>query len=107
MYTITRQAYWPDGQLVVEIARGGIDYCNPDALVKKYPGEFQEFEDPREAAQVALKILKCWGRDCPGVEIQIAYGDTCGTTMPFEPVSEDELFEWAHQEYREILMGGN
>lgn len=92
MYIVTRQAYWPDGQLVVEIARGGIDYCNPDALVPKYPGEFQEFKNPKEAVQVALKILELWKTDY-----------TCGMTIPFEPVSEDELFEWAHQEYKEVI----
>ena len=102
MYVVTRQAYWPDGNLVVEIAEGGIDYCNPDALVQKYEGEFEEFYDPREAATCALKILKLWEKDNPKARIGIAHGNTGGMTMPFEPVSKDELYEWALQEYENL-----
>ena len=48
-YVVTRQIQWPEGKHVVEISAGGFDYTNPDALVAKYPGEFGEFCDPREA----------------------------------------------------------
>ena len=37
MYVITRQAYWgveENERYVVEIAQGGRDYANPDALVQ-------------------------------------------------------------------------
>lgn len=102
MYVVTRQSYWPNGDLTVEIAEGGIDYCNPDALVQKYEGEFEEFSDPREAAACALKILELWKKDSPNDKIGIAYGNTCGTTMPFEPVSIDELNKWALQEYKNL-----
>ena len=44
MYTVTRQCQWPDGDNVVEVSVGGIDYCNPDALSPKYAGEFEEYK---------------------------------------------------------------
>lgn len=48
VWTVTRQRQWPDGNEVVEISLGGIDYCNPDALAAQYPGEFQQYADPVE-----------------------------------------------------------
>lgn len=77
---VRRQMYWPDGQLCVEIAAGGLDYSNPDMLVEKYQGagEGQEYEDPEEAAEAAIEIHKLWSRDCPDEEIHIAHGFTGG-----------------------------
>ena len=60
MYCVTRQMYWPGGTKVVEIADGGLDYCNPDALVSKYNGEFEEFVSPLEAVRTAVRILLQW-----------------------------------------------
>lgn len=60
MWTVTRQHRWHDGEYTVEISEGGIDYSGPDALCKKYPGEFEEFSDPREAVEAALRIAKEW-----------------------------------------------
>ncbi len=34
MYTVTRQCQFPDGDYVVEISAGGIDFTNPGELVK-------------------------------------------------------------------------
>jgi len=65
-YAVTRQSYWPEGQLAVEVAGGGLDYCNPDALVGKYPGEFEEFLDPREAVKTAIEICREWRADLKG-----------------------------------------
>jgi len=38
MYAVTRQHYISN-DYVVEVAIGGLEYANPDALVPKYPGE--------------------------------------------------------------------
>ena len=102
-YCVTRQGYWgvdPEDCYTVEIAAGGIDYCNPDALVSKYPGEFQEFTDPREAAAVALEIAEQWQKDCPDIKVNIAHGFTMGYTMPFEPETRGELLAWAEAEFK-------
>ena len=102
MYCITRQAYWPEGNLVVEIVSGGIDFTNPDALVEKYEGEFKEFTDPREAVKVAISIFEKWRADEPGEEISIAYGNTGGYTMPFEPFEIEDVKSWGEGEYKSL-----
>ncbi len=63
MYTITRQIQWPDGTSIVEISEGELDYTNPDALVEKYPGEFETFDNPIEAVNTAIEICKSWRND--------------------------------------------
>ncbi len=97
---VSRQRNWPDGDLVVEIAAGGLDYSNPGMLVSKYSGEGQEYTDPREAVEAAIKIATAWRKDAPKEEIGIAHGSTGGWTMPFEgePLTDEtfkELREWA------------
>jgi len=101
MYTITRQAQWPEGTLIVEISEGGIDYCNPDALVQKYDGEFCEYEDPREAVKIALDIAAQWQKDSDE-KIVIGHGGTGGYTMPFEPSEKEGLIKWAEKEYAKL-----
>jgi hypothetical protein len=93
-YTVTRQLQWPEGTPVVQVSSGGIDYTNPDALIARYPGEFQTFSDPVEAAKAAIDICEKWRGD--GVpEAQVAHGATGGMTMPFEPCSYEDLLGWA------------
>jgi len=107
MWTVTRQRQWPDGDTVVEISEGGIDYVNPDALAAKYPGEMDEYADPREAAEAAIRIAEAWKSDSPGEDIQIAHGATGGFTMPFSGGSIDEkakseLREWAGEQWESV-----
>lgn len=113
MYTVTRQSQWATGDNVVEVSYGGIDYCNPDALVKKYDGEFEEFRDPREAAEVAIRICQEWRKDRTHVSNGLKYkadkqrpkvgaGATSGWTMPFEPSTFKELRAWAKAEWNSL-----
>jgi len=99
MYVITRQMQWLNNENVVEISRGGLDYTNPDALCNKYDGEFEEISNPLDAVETAISIMEAWQKDCPNRKIYIAYGDTMGFTMPFEPCTIKELKEWAKKEY--------
>lgn len=99
-WCITRQRYWPDGQNVVEIAEGGRDYTNPDALAYKYPGEFQEFHDPREAVKAAVSILGRWNAD--GGAASLAYGDTGGYTSPFDMCQLEEAEAWAERAWVDL-----
>lgn len=101
-YIVTRQLQWPEGVAVVEISGEGWDYVNPDALVEKYPGEFEEFKDPRKALKTAIAVAKRWKEDEPGLEIGIGAGYTGGYTMPFEPRGTDELEKWAEEEYSRL-----
>lgn len=95
-YFVSRQCYRNvEDPNVVEIAGGGFDYANPDMLVEAYPGEGEEYDDPREAVKVALAIAVAWKKDRPNLAIGVAHGHTGGMTMPFEPSAEKELKAWA------------
>ena len=98
-FFVSRQSYWPEGQLTVEIAGGGLDYANPDMLVEKYKhlGEGQEFDDPVEAAEAAIAVAQAWRKDAPGKKICVAYGYTGGFTMPFEPSTQKDVMAWARE----------
>ena len=96
MFTVTRQTQWSTGMSIVEISAGGLDYTNPDALVAKYPGEFEEFCDPREAVETAIKICKDWIKD--GEKgARIGYGYTGGMTLPFEVSTFTRARKWASE----------
>jgi hypothetical protein len=92
-YTVTRQSQWSnDGEYVVEISMGGIDYTNPDALVAKYPGEFETFTTGLlPAVEAAIEIAEAWKADeakrKEPRKIFIGVGATGGYTMPFDGVS--------------------
>lgn len=100
-YTVTRQRQWPEGTPVVEISAGGLDYTNPDALATKYPGEFQAFDDPREAVEVTIAICRAWRRD-EERRAKVAYGATGGMTMPFSPCTYEEARQWAKKRYEAL-----
>jgi hypothetical protein len=101
MFTVTRQCQWPDGNNVVEVSSGGIDYCNPDALGAKYPGEFQEFKNPIEAVETAIGIVRAWRKDS-GKRISIGVGSTHGMTMPFDSGTFKDARLWAKEVYAKL-----
>lgn len=107
MYTITRQLTWPEGKYTVEIVQGNIDNVSPDALSSKYEGEFSNFQDPREAIEVALKIAEQWQKDESNEHIQLAWGDTMEAMFMLESkgINHDtiaELNKWAEAEYNSL-----
>ena len=101
MFTVTRQRQWPDGENVVEVSSGGLDYCNPDALAEKYSGEFQEFTDPREAVETAITIVRAWRKDSRE-RISIGVGSTLGMTLPFSPDTFAHARAWAKQVWERL-----
>lgn len=101
-YFVSRQKYWGEDRNVVEIAIGGCDYANPDMLVPKFKGEGKDYDDPREAANVALEIQRAWNEVCPICNAEIAYGYTGGSTLPFDEASKQELLDWANKEYESL-----
>lgn len=101
MYTVTRQKQYPEETPVVEVSSGGIDYTNPDALAEKYPGEFCEYKDPREAVKDAIEICRLWRKDGEK-RAKVGVGFTHGMTMSFEPISFKEARKWAEEEYKKL-----
>jgi hypothetical protein len=101
-YTVTRQLQWPEGTPVVEVSSGGLDYTNPDALSPRYPGEFETYDDPAEAIEVAIAICRSWRKDGKK-EARVGYGATGGMNLPFEPCTFREARQWAKRR-RETLL---
>ena len=99
----SRQSYWPDGEMVVEIAGGGRDYANPDMLVPKWAdlGEGDEFTDPREAAKAAIAIAEAW-RTSVEEPVTVRYGYTAGFTCPFDESTDGEVVAWANDVYEHL-----
>ncbi len=91
-WVVTRQSYSSMGENanVVEVCgtvsqtRYSIDnYSNPGALVAKYTGEFETFDNPIAAAAAAISIYHAWKAD-GGKRLSIRHGFTGGSTMPFD-----------------------
>lgn len=102
-YYVSRQRYWPEGNLMVEIAMGGLDMANPDMMITKFSslGEGKEYRDPIKAVEAGIRILNAWREANPEEEINIGYGFTAGNTIPFEPSTIEELEAWAQKKYDE------
>ena len=101
MFTVTRQRQFPDGENVVEVSAGGLDYTNPDALGAKYAGEFEEFADPREAVETAIQIVRDWRKDSRS-RVSIGVGCTLGMTLPFSPDTFAHARAWAKQAWESL-----
>lgn len=95
-YVVTRQLQWPEGDPVVEVSEGGIDYINPDALVPIYDGEFKEYSNPVEAVETAIDICKEWRKD-GWSDAQIGIRVTRDFTMPFEACPFDYARAWSEK----------
>lgn len=107
-YFVSRQAYWPTGELVVEIAEGGCEYSNPDMLsdpdnIYGPLGDMLETQDPREALEAAFRIRDKWNQElrescADNGACRIEAGFTHGMTMPFESYpADEELKKWAQE----------
>ncbi len=97
-FFVSRQKYWPDGTPVVEVAVGGLDYANADMLVARFKslGECEEFTDPIEAVEAAIRVCDAW-KAYSETSAQVAVGSTGGMSIPFEPGSYEYAREWAEK----------
>jgi hypothetical protein len=101
-FTVTRQIQWPTGEHIVEVSQGGIDFTNPDALVKKYDGEFETFSDPREAVETAIAICRAWNKDGSKPRARVGIGATGGYTMPFDASTFKDVRREAKKIYSKL-----
>lgn len=83
VWMVTRQCYYYSGENVVEVSYGGRDYCGSDALSAKYDGEFEAFDDLREAVEVAIEICRQWRKDGQK-DARIGVGCTMGMGLEIE-----------------------
>ena len=94
LFVVTRQCYYYSSENIVEIAQGGRDYSGSDALSGKYPGEFEEFIDLREAVEVAIDICRKWRKDGKKTA-KVALGFNHGMCMEFEPTTFKDIIKTA------------
>jgi hypothetical protein len=100
IFTVTRQVRWIDGLNIVEVSQGGIECVNPDALVQKYPGEFEEYVGMEAAVKAAIEVARSWKKDVGCKKnIYIGVGCTHGMSVPFDVEPADEkTFRWLLKE---------
>jgi len=96
-YFVSRQNYYYSAIKCVEIAVGGLNYAGCDMLCYRYSGEGEEYENPIEAVEAAIKIAKHWVRDCHE-RIDVCAGHSQGMGLEFEPATLRELRTWAIEE---------
>lgn len=108
-YTVTRQSnYYDEGAYSVEIAYT-LDYAGPGALAQKYLEDFAQYDDPREAAEAAIKLrrqwvesltsnLAEWFRANERIRFTLAMNSVCYPTVN-DAMSASELRRWARAEY--------
>lgn len=105
-YFVSRQMPWSEDYYMVEVVSGGSDNASPDMLSEKFAGEGQEYEDPREAAEAAIRIAVAWRKTKPNKQVFIGFGNTLGGSFGIEPSprkkEKKEIKEWAEKIYEEI-----
>jgi hypothetical protein len=101
-YFVSRQNYYYSGERVVEVEAGGLDCAGADMLVPKYPGEGEEYADPREAVKVAVAIRAAWAADLPEEEIFIGVGSSLGMGLELEGGTDEEALAWAEKVYENL-----
>ena len=101
-YFVSRQSYYYSGERVVEIAEGGLDSAGCDMYVSAYPGEGEEYHDPREAVEAAISIWKAWINDS-NIPLPSGVAMGFGCIADLEPTLDlIELREYAEAEYNEL-----
>lgn len=94
-YTVTRQQQWPDAAYVVEISYGTYEDTNPGCFCPVYPKEGETFLSAVEAVEAAIAIQEAWQANRPDEEIEIAMGNTLGSTCNLEADEKEALLERA------------
>lgn len=61
-FFVSRQRYYQDNNLYVEIASGGRKKASPDLLSIRYPEEQKSYKYPSDALKVAVRVYKKWYR---------------------------------------------
>jgi hypothetical protein len=110
MYFVSRQCnYYDEGAYSVEIALA-LDVSGPGALVAKYSGELEEYDDPREAASAAIGIAGAWRKDLAqedkADELPAECFTVAGNALVYPTVADaftaDELTAWAQERYERL-----
>jgi len=99
-YVVSKQHYFYSGEYAVEVAAGGLDCAGCDAL-----SIVGEWNDPRDAVEVAINTWLEWGKEMVDTNIILTYGYNLdmieGSCCEQETIIED-IRLWGEQEYSEL-----
>lgn len=92
-FYISRQRYYEQDQLVVEIACGGIKKAGKDILTKKFDGEQKNLVDPRDAHSIAAKIIPKWDATYSDEKklIALVNADGKGSVKYYDPSNSRDM----------------
>jgi hypothetical protein len=113
---VTRQSnYYDAGAFSVEIA-AELDYAGPGALSSKFNGDFAESDDPREIAEIAIKLRKEWYNSPAKPDVWLLRNDPDAPYIPFtlamnpmiyatvnDGMTAAGLRRWAKERYETML----
>jgi hypothetical protein len=97
-FAITRQRYWDDNQLAVEIHCGGKAKSGPDVLPTKFKSEGKNLLSPVDAVNVSLRIIKEWDHVYFDEKKKIALVSDDGKKVYFDPTNKNDIISlerWA------------
>jgi hypothetical protein len=96
-FAITRQRYYDDNQLAVEINCGGKMKSGPDVLPIKFKSEGKNLLSPVDAVNASLRIVKEWDHVYFDEKKKIAIVSADGKKTYFNPSEKsdvDSLERW-------------
>jgi hypothetical protein len=102
---ISRQRYYDDGVLCVELAVGGAKNASKDILPTKYAGESKNLVSPIDAVNVALRIIGQWNYSDERIFIALVNADGKGSKVYFDPQDKAhiaKLERWGQQEFARL-----
>jgi hypothetical protein len=114
MYFVSRQNYYYNGNLTVEITSGGMDYAGADMLADgaeyRQLGSSQEYVDPREAVEAAFRVALYWQKalrklkraGAPVRPVCVAFGSTGGMGLEMEPMTWKNIRAAAEASYEKM-----
>lgn len=105
-YMVSRQSNWyDDGAYSVEIATQP-EFAGPGALARCYHEDFSEYEDPREAAEAAIRLAGRWRTLAVGGLLPFRCFTIAGNSMVYATVNDamsaPELREWAGRVFERL-----
>lgn len=104
-FAITRQRYYEDNQLAVEINCGGKLKAGPDVLPTKFYGEGKNLLSPIDALNISIQIVKDWDNTYFDEPKMIAVVSSEGKKLYFNPRDKNQILSlqrWAEKTLKDM-----
>jgi hypothetical protein len=109
---VSRQRYFDDNRLAVELACGGSKYSGKDILPVKFGGEGRNLVSPIDAVNVAIRIIDEWNLTYfdENKSIALVNADGKGIKIYYNPHDKKDLSllqQWATKAFNSMKKCGN